>query len=102
MLFRHTQIKITALNSNSFKIYIFFLNKVFSNLHFNFSIIKLPATKKRITLLKSPHVNKKAREQFEIISYKALIVIKENVTLSILRLLLLNKPATIQIKLKNK
>jgi ribosomal protein S10 len=42
------------------------------------SIIKLPIKIKKFTLLRSPHVNKKAREQFEIRTYKRLITLKFN------------------------
>ena len=39
------------------------------------SIVKLPVKIQKFTLLSSPHVNKKSREQFEIKTYKRLIVI---------------------------
>ena len=42
------------------------------------SIIKLPIKIQKFTLLRSPHVNKKAREQFEIRTHKRLIVLKFN------------------------
>ena len=35
--------------------------------------IPLPTEKEVFTVLRSPHVNKKAREQFEVMSYKRLI-----------------------------
>ena len=35
--------------------------------------IPLPTQKRIYTVLKSPHVNKKAREQFELSSYKRLL-----------------------------
>ena len=35
--------------------------------------IPLPTHKRIYTVLKSPHVNKKAREQFELCSYKRLM-----------------------------
>ena len=35
--------------------------------------IPLPTNKKKYTVLRSPHVNKKAREQFELCSYKRLL-----------------------------
>ena len=38
----------------------------------------LPKKKKRITLLNSPHVHKKAREQFELSTYKTLLDISGN------------------------
>lgn len=41
-----------------------------------FSLTRLPKRKRKITLIKSPHVHKKSREQFEIITYNRLIVLK--------------------------
>ena len=35
--------------------------------------IPLPTNKKIFTVLKSPHVNKKSREQFQLSSYKRLL-----------------------------
>ena len=42
---------------------------------FNFSSINLPVEKKRYTVLKSPHVNKKAKDQFELRFYNGLIIL---------------------------
>jgi ribosomal protein S10 len=42
----------------------------------DFSFVRLPVKKKRITLLRSPHVNKKSREQLEIRLYNGLIILK--------------------------
>jgi small subunit ribosomal protein S10 len=44
----------------------------------SFSFVRLPERKKRITLLRSPHVNKKSREQLEIRFYNGLILLKVN------------------------
>lgn len=43
---------------------------------FSFSSIRLPLKKKRLTVLKSPHVNKKSRDQLELRLYNGLIVLK--------------------------
>jgi small subunit ribosomal protein S10 len=40
------------------------------------SSINLPVEKKKITVLKSPHVNKKARDQYEISLLNRLIILK--------------------------
>lgn len=42
------------------------------------SIVHLPIKKKLYTVLRSPHVNKKAREQFNLKMYKMLIKISFN------------------------
>ncbi len=68
-------IKASSLNKTTLKIYYYFLIKYFSKLNLKFSIISLPKKKKKITLLSSPHVFKKAREQFEIVTYSFVISI---------------------------
>ena len=42
----------------------------------NVSFVRLPRAKKKITLIKSPHVHKSSREQFETVSYKRLLLIE--------------------------
>jgi small subunit ribosomal protein S10 len=39
----------------------------------NFKIQTLPVKKRKFTLLRSPHINKKAREQFELNTYNTQI-----------------------------
>ena len=39
--------------------------------------IPLPTNKKRFTVLRSPHVYKKSREQFEMATHKRLLVLKD-------------------------
>lgn len=68
-------------------------------LHIPFSVTNLPNKKKFITLLKSPHVNKKAREQFEHITYQKMISIKLNFNFKLIKILTLNKPKNIKLKL---
>jgi len=41
-------------------------------------LLRLPTKVQKTTVLRSPHVNKKSREQFEIRTYKRLIQIKTN------------------------
>ena len=54
--------------------------KVLNNLanvkNFQVSSISLPIEKKKFTILKSPHVNKKAKEQYEIRFYNGIILLK--------------------------
>jgi small subunit ribosomal protein S10 len=59
-----------------------------------------PSKRKMITLLKSPHVNKKAKEQFEIKYFKTLISFNGNLSLKIVKVLLSNKPKSISLKIK--
>ncbi len=53
-------------------IYLFFITFVFTT-NFSFSVSSLPNIRKLFTLLRSPHTDKKSREQFSIITYSKLI-----------------------------
>lgn len=94
------QINIKSVNINAFKIYNLFFQKILKKLNIKHSIFHLPTKRKRITLLKAPHVYKKAREQFEYRCYKSCIQISDKIKISILNWLLINKPAVVQIKIK--
>lgn len=47
--------------------------------NFRFSSISLPMKRKKLTILKSPHVNKKAKEQFEVRLYNGLALFQSSV-----------------------
>jgi len=94
------QIKIKSLHKDSVKLYINFLQKMLRKIKVNFSIIALPEKKNRVTLLKSPHVNKSAREQFEIRYYRTLLKIKSDIDHKTLELLLINKPKSVTVSVK--
>lgn len=96
------QLNLKTLNLNSFKIYSAFIKKKLKLLDIKYSFICLPVLKRRLTLLKSPHVNKTAREQFEIRYFKACIQLIGHMKISTVKWILLNKPSTIQIKIQNK
>lgn len=96
------QFKIKSLNKESLYLYKKFLNNIFKKLNIKYNICNLPITKKRITLLKSPHVNKTAREQFEIKNYKAVLNINSLLEPIILKFILLNKPKTVTVNIKTK
>ena len=62
--------------------------------------IPLPTHKKLFTVLRSPHVNKKAREQFEVMSYKRLIDIYSSSSKTIDALMKLELPSELKLKSK--
>ncbi|MBI3858007.1 MAG: 30S ribosomal protein S10 [Planctomycetes bacterium] len=62
--------------------------------------IPLPTRIERITVLSSPHVDKKAREQYEIRTHKRLIFITEPTSKTIDELRTLNMPAGVDIRVK--
>jgi len=62
--------------------------------------IPLPTRIERITVLSSPHVDKKAREQYEIRTHKRIIYITEPTGKTIDELRNLNLPAGVDIRVK--
>ena len=62
--------------------------------------IPLPTRIERYTVLRSPHVDKKSREQFEIRTHKRLIDIEEPTAKTVDALNKLNMPAGVYIKIK--
>ena len=62
--------------------------------------IPLPTNKEVYTVLRSPHVNRKSREQFEIRTHKRLIDILTPTSKTIDALKTLTLPAGVDIKIK--
>jgi len=62
--------------------------------------IPLPTRIERYTVLRSPHVDKKSREQFEIRTHKRLIEIAEPTAKTVDALNRLNMPAGVEIRIK--
>jgi len=62
--------------------------------------IPLPTRIERYTVLRSPHVDKKSREQFEIRTHKRIIDILEPTARTIDALGRLNLPAGVAIRIK--
>jgi len=62
--------------------------------------IPLPTKKTRFTVLRSPHIDKKSREQFEIRTYKRMLDILEPTTETIDALTHLDLPAGIDVEIK--
>ena len=61
--------------------------------------IPLPTRKKVFTVLRSPHVNKKAREQFQVCSYKRLIDIYNSSTTTVDALMKLELPSGVDVEI---
>ncbi len=62
--------------------------------------IPLPTKKEIFTILRSPHVNKSSREQFERRTHKRLIILKDVNAQTIDSLKRLNVPVGIEINIK--
>ncbi len=62
--------------------------------------IPLPTQKKIFTVLRSPHVNKKAREQFQLSTYKRLMDIYSSTSKTIDALMKLELPSGVDVEIK--
>ena len=62
--------------------------------------IPLPTEKEIITILRSPHVNKDSREQFEMRTHKRLIDILQPSSKTVDALMKLDLPAGVDIEIK--
>ena len=62
--------------------------------------IPLPTHTKIFTVLRSPHVNKKAREQFKGCSYKRLLDIYSTTTKTVDALMKLELPSGVEVEIK--
>ena len=63
--------------------------------------IPLPTEKKIFTVLRSPHVNKKAREQFQLCSYKRLLDIYSSTSKTVDALMKLELPSGVDVEIKD-
>ncbi|MFH1321575.1 MAG: 30S ribosomal protein S10 [Bacteroidota bacterium] len=62
--------------------------------------IPLPTNKKIFTVLKSPHVNKKARDQFQVCSYQRLLDIYSSTSKTVDALMKLELPSGVEVEIK--
>ena len=62
--------------------------------------IPLPTKIERYTVLRSPHIEKRSREQFEIRTHKRLVDIVEPTAKTVDALRRLNLPAGVEIRMK--
>ncbi len=62
--------------------------------------IPLPTSTRKWTVLRSPHVDKKSREQFEIRTHKRLIDIFEPTTQTVDALMKLDLPAGVDVEIR--
>ena len=62
--------------------------------------IPLPTEKRIFTVLRSPHANKKAREQFQLCSYKRLMDIHQSSAKTVDALMKLELPSGVDVEIK--
>lgn len=111
---------LTSTSQKAINTYVRFFEVLFKQLKITSSIFSLPTKIKKIHLLKSPHVYKKAKEHFEMRTYKKIVTfelsndlkktkisdsnsceeVKSKNDFDILKCILSNKPKTIKLKLQ--
>ena len=62
--------------------------------------IPLPTKKEKFTVLKSPHVNKKARDQYQLCTYKRLVDIYSNSSKTVDALMKIELPSGVEVEIK--
>ena len=62
--------------------------------------IPLPTVKEKFTVLRSPHVNKKSREQFQLCTYKRLVDIYSSSAKTVDALMKLELPSGVDVEIK--
>ena len=62
--------------------------------------VRLPTHQRIYTVLRSPHVNKKSREQFELNAYKRLIDIYSSSSKTVDALMRLELPSGVEVEIK--
>ncbi|MCD6066713.1 MAG: ribosomal protein [Bacteroidetes bacterium] len=62
--------------------------------------IPLPTQKKIFTVLRAPHVNKKARDQFQACTYKRLLDIYSSTSKTVDALMKLELPSGVEVEIK--
>lgn len=96
------KLSLVSNNNNLLLAYCNYLKSVCKKFNIDFKFSSQPMQIKRITLLKSPHVNKKAKESFELRTYKMSLFFtmkKRFKSLMILDSILKNKPKFIKLKI---
>jgi len=93
----------TSNNPRYLDYYGIFFKKILTKFLINYKTISLPISTHNITVLISPHVNKKAQEHFFSKKYKIIFFINTSTidkNLKLILLILKNKIKSIKIKLK--
>jgi small subunit ribosomal protein S10 len=62
--------------------------------------IPLPTKKEKFTVLKSPHVSKKARDQYQLCTYKRLVDIYSNSSKTVDALMKIELPSGVDVEIK--
>lgn len=91
------KLKYSSVSKHLLFSYLNYLKLLFNKFNISYTLFSLPIIKKKKTFLKSPHVNKKAKENFNFILYSINLYICFN--LHLLKILRYNLPKNIFFKI---
>jgi len=96
-------LKLKSLDKITLNIYLLFIKKILLNISTKInSIYRLPITKRKITVLKSPHVHKKAMEQFELKIFSSVLSFDMFYVKLLLPYIYTNKPKNLKVSINYK
>lgn len=95
------QIKLISIHKNLLEIYSSYLINFLRGKEVSITLSGQPVKSKKLTLFRSPHVNKKSKEQFIVYEYKKIIYCSSFFFNSSIKKLFLNKPNSLFIKIKS-
>jgi small subunit ribosomal protein S10 len=99
--FKTFEIVLTSTSKNSLFLYKTFIFKILDQIGIIYTNVDFPVFHKKITLLKSPHVNKKAKEQFQLSDYKSVIFLESKKIFFYANIILINKPKSVKLEFKS-
>lgn len=90
-------IKLKSIDIKILLFYKVFIIDILNTLNISYKTVNIPKKVKKMTLLKSPHVCKRAKEHFQLVTHKTLIIINSFLSTQILTSLLYNKPKGLKL-----
>lgn len=96
----NTNIKLSSTTSKPLNLYLINLTSLLNQHSIQFSFVRLPTVRKRLTTFKSPHVHKKAKKHFEVEKHSVLVIIKSSYNSNfLLKSIFVNLPKSISVKI---
>jgi ribosomal protein S10 len=95
-------IRIKSASNQDLTNYNFFICKLIEYVGIQYRIVNMPKRRRRVTLLRSPHVYKKSKEQFEFRLHTTSIFLKGNLDLIKLKTILYNPPKSVLISISKR
>lgn len=95
------KIELISVHKSLIKMYSFFLIGLLKkSINSSFKTCSQPVKEKKLTILKSPHVNKKSKEQFIVHCYKKIIFCDSKTVDTYLKFFVINKPSSLSVRIR--